>query len=242
MHNQIPLGRIEGTSITVLRQAPDRRVGKRQYLVHFYLCRCEDCGKKWEVVSQHLTGKQRNCGCKRRPFTQEQKKNISQGKLTSEFTKHSQKSRDLMSAAKKGVPQTLDGRLSRSKGKTGREPVLSPFVPDAFVSFNTKQQRWHCGSGRAHARVVWEHNFGLVPKGFDVHHKTGDATKLENDAPNLLMLLPQRWNRIIIPVLSRLLWLPEAEITKAYLEVQHLPDPEIGLAILRVLVRKMDDA
>jgi hypothetical protein len=120
---------------------------------------------------------------------------------------------------------------------TGREPTFSPFLPDTFVSFNEAQQRWFCGSKRAHARVVWEHNFGLVPKGFDVHHKTGDATKLENDAPDLLMLLPQRWNRIIIPVLSRLLWLPEAETTKAYLEVQHLSEPEIGWALIERIVR-----
>jgi hypothetical protein len=137
---------------------------------------------------------------------------------------------------------TFEHRKALSRGKRGIEPTLSPFIPECIVHFSKGSGRW-VGSGdnnRAtpHARMVWEYFKSPVPEGFRVHHKNGDPTRLEDDRLNNLMLLTEEWNLKFMPDLALGFGIPESEVTKIYLQVEHLPYERRFPEVCRFLLMK----
>src|ERR1019366_4309134 len=96
-----------------------------------------------------------------------------------------------------GVSYTMEQRLQRAKTRWGREPTLSPYVPETFLVFNKKSKRWAAcvkkPNGKyttmMHAHAVYRHHFGDIPAGYVVHHKDGKHEKFMDDRPDNIMLL-----------------------------------------------------
>jgi hypothetical protein len=125
----------------------------------------------------------------------------------------------------KGKSLSMDYRLERTRRRWNREPVLSPYIPDTFVCFNPKAERWMAsfetisGKGRnsLHANAVYRYCRGNIPEGYVVHHKNGRADRLEDDRPDNLMLLLDEWNLRFFPVLAKGFGVPEQIVTNLYL-------------------------
>jgi len=123
-------------------------------------------------------------------------------------------------------PFTLEQRMQRIKTRWGREPILSPYLENTFVSFWEKGQRWRScvtrngkTSATMHANEVYRHHHGEIPKGMVVHHKNGKCSTLYDDRPENLMLLPDEWNLRFLPVLAKGFGVPEREVTDSYIEI-----------------------
>jgi hypothetical protein len=86
--------------------------------------------------------------------------------------------------------------------------------------------------------MVWEYFRGPVPEGFRVHHKNGDPTRLEDDRLDNLMLLTEEWNLRFMPELALGFRIPESEVTKAYLQVEHLPYEQRFSEVCKLLVKE----
>jgi len=128
---------------------------------------------------------------------------------------------------------------------TGRDPVYSPYISGLVVS--KQKGRWYCvdpkgkSGGRyrytTHARIVYEHYYGLVPVGCDVHHRNGRYADLSDDRPDNLTAVPVIWNQRYLPILARGFNIPEAEATAAYLQlVDCTPAGELFPAVCKFLL------
>ena len=140
----------------------------------------------------------------------------------------------------------FEHRKAHSRGQTGKEPVISPYVPDTLLSFSKQQQRWRgrvrgIGSSRWHARLVWEHNHGPVPDGFDIHHKNGKHSAIDDDCIDNLRLLPADWNRSLLPALVKGFSIGVLEASDAYAESEHDKDlfPRLCAILLTAWKRRV---
>jgi hypothetical protein len=70
-----------------------------------------------------------------------------------------------------------------------------------------------------HSNAVYRNHHGDVPKGYVVHHKNGRHDRIEDDAPENLLLLPDEWNLRFLPVLAKGFGVREKIITDLYLTV-----------------------
>lgn len=127
----------------------------------------------------------------------------------------------------RGIPLSLEYRIERTKSRWGREPVLSPFLENTFLSFDKKMKRWLAcvkdstgkTKGVMHAKAVYQKYFGEIPKGYVVHHKNSRHEKIEDDRPENLMLLPDKWNLRFFPTLANGFEVEEEIVTNLYLEI-----------------------
>lgn len=127
----------------------------------------------------------------------------------------------------KGTTLNIEYRIERTKNRWKREPVLSPYLKDTFLSFDKKIKRWVAcvkdengkSKGVMHANAVYKQHFGEIPKGYVVHHKNKRHEKIEDDRPDNLMLLPDKWNFRFFPVLSDGFNIDEKIITDLYLSI-----------------------
>ena len=138
----------------------------------------------------------------------------------------------------RGKKPALERRIKTSRTLTGREPVLSPYVPGLLITFDTQKKRW-CASGVLHARAVWEYYNGSVPKGFRVHHKSGHADTVEQDHIDNLMLVTNEWNIVFMPGFARCFNISEREVTQAYLQIENLPYAVRFAAVRKILLDKI---
>lgn len=135
----------------------------------------------------------------------------------------------------KGCKYDLQTRISRFKKTTGKDPIISPYLPETFIRQDKKTKRWHVciiedGKSRnsLHAHEVYKHYFGEIPKGYVVHHKNGKYQKISDDRPDNLMLLLDEWNLRVFPVLAKGFNVPEEIITNEYIYIFNKNyDPEI---------------
>src|SRR5271156_4742626 len=87
----------------------------------------------------------------------------------------------------KGRKKSLEHRLKLSRAHSGKDAIISPFLPNS-VLIRFERGRWklnRTGIGGecrkiAHARAVWEYFKGPVPDGYRVHHKNGDPSPIES--------------------------------------------------------------
>jgi hypothetical protein len=129
----------------------------------------------------------------------------------------------------KGTRLSLEYRIERTRNRWKREPTLSPYLKDTFVSYNKKMKRWAActkwldgkHSGIMHANAVYQEHFGEIPKGYVVHHKNGKHHSLHDDRPENLMLLPDEWNLRFFPVLAKGFGVEEEIVTNCYLTVMN---------------------
>jgi hypothetical protein len=122
--------------------------------------------------------------------------------------------------------------------------TYSPFVPGLVVRWNVRLKRWFChhprtGTNSPHARVVYEHYFGEIPPGVHVHHCDGNSSRLEDDRPDNLMLLPPIWNRKYIPALTTGFRTTQAHVTEVYSRLQRsVSEEQLFAAICSALLKE----
>jgi len=146
----------------------------------------------------------------------------------------------------KGRKKSLEHRLKLSRAQAGKEPMISPYLPDG-VLIRFERGRWKMnragrageGGKMAHARGVWEHFNGPVPEGFRVHHKSGDPATIESDRLENLMLLSNEWNLKFMPDLAVGFGIPESWVTTEYLQVENLPYEQRFPEVCRRLLTKI---
>lgn len=121
---------------------------------------------------------------------------------------------------------TLNQRIQRIETRWNRKVTFSPYLKETFLHFNQKEKRWRASvlkdgksTSALHSNAVYKHYFGEIPKGMVVHHKDGKHSKIKDDRPDNLMLLPDEWNLRFLPVLAKGFGVPEKEVTDAYIEV-----------------------
>ena len=141
----------------------------------------------------------------------------------------------------KHISLSLRMKMSRSRSQ-GKQPVISPFIEGLIVQFDG--DRWmarnpRTGSKVPHAKLVWEQSHGVVPEDLHVHHKNGDSKPLENDRLDNLMLLTKEWNCYLMVNLARGFQIPEAKVTQAYLQVEHLPYEQRFRGVCKILVESI---
>lgn len=143
----------------------------------------------------------------------------------------------------RGVKQSLETKLKRTRSWGTREASISPYLPDnKVVRFAKKQKRWYCcaygkSSTVPHARLVFEYFYGSIPEGYVVHHKSGTAASLEDDRPENLMLLTKKWNLRYLPLLAQGFAVPESEVTVAYIQaVETVPSEQVFEEVCRILL------
>ena len=125
----------------------------------------------------------------------------------------------------KGIKVGFEERINTYRKKFGKDPVLSPFVPETIICYSERDKRWVSTTRNSrsshifHAKLVWEYYNGKVPPGHHVHHKNGDASKLEYDDPENLMLLSEEWNFKRLPVLAKGFGVHESVVTNLYIEL-----------------------
>lgn len=128
----------------------------------------------------------------------------------------------------KGKELDLEYRLERTRNRWGREPILSPYLKDTFISFDKNLKRWTAcvkwengkSRGVMHANAVYREHFGEIPKGYVVHHKNGRCDRIKDDHPDNLMLLLDEWNLRFFPVLAKGFGVEEKIVTDCYLRIQ----------------------
>lgn len=136
---------------------------------------------------------------------------------------------------------SIESRLKISKSRTGRDPILSPYVPDLIINFREKLQRWMSTSS-PHAKVVYQHVFGDIPEGYHVHHKNGRHFEPEDDRPENLMLLPTGWNLRAFPTLVKFSGFEEELISHLYTElVKTCKEEDLFLEICRKLIKLKEE-
>lgn len=140
----------------------------------------------------------------------------------------------------RGKVQPLELRLHKSRKQSGREPLLSPYIPDLIVKFDSVAARWRANRRRGylHARAVWEQAHGPVPEGYCVHHKDGRHSALTDDRLSNLMLLTNEWNLDFVPNFVKYLQVSVIQVTSAYLSAEHLPYSERFSAVHQVLLQR----
>jgi hypothetical protein len=127
---------------------------------------------------------------------------------------------------RKGYKYDLETRVQRMKSRWNKEPIMSPYLSGVFINQNSQTKRWYAcivkdGKSRnaLHANAVYKEHYGEVPKGYVVHHKNGNHSKISDDCPSNLMLLLDEWNLRFFPVLAKGFHMPEKAITDAYLSI-----------------------
>lgn len=70
-----------------------------------------------------------------------------------------------------------------------------------------------------HAYAVYLQYHGEIPEGYVVHHKDGKHSRLEDDRPENLMLLPDKWNLRFFPTLAEGFGISEQVVTDVYLSL-----------------------
>lgn len=122
-----------------------------------------------------------------------------------------------------GTTHSIETRTKMSKNKRGCEAIFSPIIPNLLVRMDKQKSRWYARDRRnnktaesTHAKIVYETFVGPVPKGYKVHHKNGDASKLENDVPENLMVVANIWNFRYFPQLALGFGVHESVVTKVY--------------------------
>lgn len=141
-----------------------------------------------------------------------------------------------------GYKPSLEVLIHQSVALTGREPIFSPFVPNVFVFWAERGNRWYAHPGKSrsitHGRCVWEYFNGPVPKGYAVHHKDGQTARLEDDRIENLMLLTKWWNGWGFPRLEGKWHVDTSVVTETYLKlVDHCEPDELYQAIDEELER-----
>lgn len=127
----------------------------------------------------------------------------------------------------KGKDLDIEYRIERTRKRWAKEPKLSPYLENTFVTFDKKLQRWTAciktkdGKWKPcmHAYAVYRHHFGEIPQGYVVHHKDGKHSKLSDDRPANLMLLLDEWNLRFFPVLAKGFGVSEKFVTDCYLKL-----------------------
>jgi len=126
----------------------------------------------------------------------------------------------------KGSKLSLEYRIERTRKRWGREPVFSPYLEETFISYDKKMKRWTAcvkENGKwkmvMHANAVYKNRFGEIPKGYVAHHKDGKHSKIKDDRPENLMLLPDEWNLRFFPVLAKGFGVSEKIVTDCYLAI-----------------------
>ncbi len=128
---------------------------------------------------------------------------------------------------RRGKPQSKEEKIKRVR-KWGRTNVtISPYLPgNIVIRYAVPQKRWYCCGGsrrnggrssKPHARAVYEHFIGAIPKGWEVHHKSGSANNIEDDKPENLMAIPKLWNWRLLPFISHYFGVPESIVTESYI-------------------------
>lgn len=175
------------------------------------------------------------CGCLRRTT-------ISNRTRANKGHVKGQPMRFVIGHVNQGKTETLETRFKKSRALTGKKPTISPYIPDLLVTFDSVKKRWRASRGRKsvlHARAVWEHFKGEVPKGYRVHHKNGKCDKLQDDSFGNLMLLTNEWNLDYMPSFSKYLGVDAQQVTDAYLVVEKLPYEERFSAVRRILLQQI---
>jgi hypothetical protein len=175
------------------------------------------------------------CGCGKKT-TVSNRTRVSKGHIKG------QPMRFILGHVNQGKSETLIKRLNKSRALTGREPIMSPYVPDTIVTFIKDKGRWSASTRTKkglHARIVWEHFKGAVPAGYRVHHKDGRISNLRDDRIDNLMLLTNEWNLEFMPCFAKYFGIPEREVTDAYLIAERLPYQERFNAVRRILLRSL---
>lgn len=141
----------------------------------------------------------------------------------------------------------LNYKIECSKRQTGKEAIVSPFLPNTLVNFHKKAKRWYCtdpnlkGRKQTHAKAVYEYNFGKVPDGFVVHHKNGNPSLIESDCPNNLIAIPKDWNLNYLPVLARGFGFEESFVTEIYCRIANkVSEDKLFQELCRLLVEEKD--
>jgi hypothetical protein len=127
----------------------------------------------------------------------------------------------------KGADLSIEYRIERTRNRWGREPILSPYLKNVFVSYDNKIQRWTACTKSPnkkwkmsmHANAVYKEYFGNIPKGYVVHHKDGKHHSLHDDRPDNLMLLLDEWNLRFFPVLAKGFGVEEEVVTNCYVSI-----------------------
>lgn len=134
----------------------------------------------------------------------------------------------------KGKELDIEYRIQRTKTRWNKDPKLSPYIENTFITYDEKRQRWTAcikkdGKWKScmHAYAVYLEHFGEIPKGYVVHHKNGKHDELEDDHPDNLMLLLDEWNLRFFPVLAKGFNVEENVVTECYLSISNeLSDDE----------------
>ncbi len=126
----------------------------------------------------------------------------------------------------KGKTLSLEYRIKRTRDRWGKEPTLSPYLKETFISFDKRMKRWTAcitenGKPRSvmHANAVYRQHFGDIPKGMVVHHKNGRCDRISDDRPDNLMLLTDEWNLRFFPVLAKGFGVNEKVVTDTYIKL-----------------------
>lgn len=130
----------------------------------------------------------------------------------------------------KGTKLSLDYRLERTRNRWGVEPILSPYLNEVIIKYNRKMKRWSAcvktdgkiSRNVLHAKAVYKHHFGEIPEGYVVHHKDGNHSKISDDRPENLMLLPDEWNLRFFPVLAKGFGVSEEVVSDLYLTLDYV--------------------
>lgn len=137
-----------------------------------------------------------------------------------------------------GIKKSFSSRLKQSETRSGKVPIVSPYVPELIICCPKPKYRWVAknpltGKHGFHSRAVWEHFNGPIPDGYVVHHKDGNHTAIEDDRPENLMLLTDNQNARLFPALALELGVPESVITECFLKAAG--DTKLFLHILSQL-------
>ena len=193
------------------------------------------------------------CGCRNpAPIAKQSfsKRGIKKGEPFRFIRGHCHRGRSLSDDRKRTLSIYHTGKAGKagigaviSRSRTGKEPTYSPYIPNLIVRFKIRDNRWACSDPKnkkrttTHAKAVYEYLIGSVPVGYHVHHKNGDPSKLEYDAPDNLVAVPSRWNNVYFPLLAKEFGFHESLITETYLNlVEEIDESELFKEVCRQLL------
>jgi len=150
---------------------------------------------------------------------------------------HKAETKERIGNSHRGQKRSLETRKNISRKRHGNDLILSPYLPEVSIFLNNG--RWvTSGKTRPHARLVYQHFFGEIPKGYVVHHKNGTPS---DDRPENLMAVPIMWNFYHFPLLSRGFGVPEPVVTQVYERLVPLfQDRQLFIEVCKVLLQKAD--